>query len=365
MRIGIDARFLGRTTGIGRYIFELFKAMLETGENEFVLFLGKNNWEEVPENKRVKKVLADVPWYTLAEQIKLAPIIDRERCDLVHFPHWNVPVFVRTPYVLTVHDLLLLEHPSRRASFLGPLKYAAKYAGFRLVLALAVKRARSIIAPSRFTAERLEDYFHAGSKTRVVHEGVSALPAGPGFENLSQRGVLKPYLLYVGNAYPHKNLENLIAAVLKMRADGEKINLVLVGDDDFYKKLKGSFSGYEGIIFFGRASDGELAALYGNAAAYAAPALGEGFGLPGLEAMARSLPVAAAKSGSLPEIYGDAAEYFEPKDAESMVRALNKILKDSSARERMVAEGLKIASGFSWERAAKETLKIYKDALAK
>lgn len=354
---------MGRTTGIGRYIFELFRAMLETGGDEFVLFLGKNNWEEVSENKRVQKVLADVPWYTLAEQIKLAPIIDAAKCDLIHFPHWNVSVFVRTPYVLTVHDLLLFEHPSWRASFLGPLTYALKYAGFRVVLGQAIRRARRIIVPSHFTAGRVEDYFHVGNKTEVVYEGVSSLPAGTDFSRLAQKEVAKPYVLYVGNAYPHKNLENLITAVLKMNDGGENINLVLVGDDDFYKKLKVRFGKNKTILFYGRASDEELSALYDNAAVYAVPSLHEGFGLPGLEAMAHSLPVVAAKSGSLPEIYGNVAEYFEPGKEGGMTEALSKVLKDRAVRDRMIKEGLQVASGFSWERAAKETLKIYKDAL--
>ena len=363
MRIGIDARFLGRTTGIGRYISELFRAMLAASDDEFVLFLRKSNWDEVSENKRIQKVRADIQWYTLAEQLELVPILDGAGCDIIHFPHWNVPVFVRTPYVLTVHDLLLFEHPSRRASFLSPLKYAFKYAGFRLVLGQAVKRAKSIIVPSRFTAGKVEKHFHVGAKTRVVYEGVSSLPSGSDLALLVQKGVTKPYILYVGNAYPHKNLENLITTVLKMREGGENINLVLVGNDDFYNKLKGRFGKVETILFYGQASDEELSALYDNAATYAAPALHEGFGLPGLEAMSHNLPVVAARSGSLPEIYGSAAEYFEPGEDGSLAGSLDVVLKNNFRREQMIADGRKVAAKFSWDSAATETLKIYRDVL--
>lgn len=360
MRIGIDARFWGTDTGIGRYIGELVEAMLDRCNHEFVLFLRKKNWDKAPKHHRVQKVLAEARWYTLREQLKLPAVFDRAGCDLLHFPHWNVPVGVRTPYVLTVHDLLLLHFPGRRASFLGPVRYAIKYAGFKFVLRQALRRAKAIIVPSNFTAGRVRELFSVGEKIQVVYEGVSALPVGPGFEALKTKGISKPYFLYVGNAYPHKNLAALIEAVSRLQKNGHEATLVLTGvQDDFYKRLRDEYGNMPNIVFYGRATDGELDTLYSEALAYVSPSLEEGFGLPGLEAMAHSIPVVSSSGGSLPEIYGDAALYFDPQDQEGLESVLEIALKDAELRNSLIRKGKTIIEKFTWERAAMETLKIY------
>lgn len=360
MRIGIDARFWGTDTGIGRYIGELVEAMLDRGNHEFVLFLRKKNWDKAPKHHRVGKVLAEARWYTLKEQLKLPAVFDRASCDLLHFPHWNVPVGVRTPYVLTVHDLLLLDFPSRHASFLGPVRYAIKYAGFKFVLRQALRRAQAIIVPSNFTAGRVRELFSVGEKIKVIYEGVSALPVGPGLEALKAKGIFKPYFLYVGNAYPHKNLAALIEAVRRSQKNGQEVTLVLTGgQDDFYKRLRVDYGNMPNIVFYGRATDGELDTLYSEALAYVSPSLEEGFGLPGLEAMAHNLPVVSSSGGSLPEIYGDAALYFDPQDQEGLESVLETVLKDSELRNSLIRKGKTIMEKFTWERAAVETLKIY------
>lgn len=360
MRIGIDARFWGIDTGIGRYISELFKAMLGRCSHEFVLFLRKENWDKPPEHPRVRKVLAPARWYTLEEQLKLPAVFDNANCDLLHFPHWNVPVGVRTPYVLTVHDLLLLDFPSRRASLLGPVRYAFKYVGFRFVLRQALRRAKAIIVPSNFTAGRVRELFSVGEKVRVVYEGVSALPAGPGFEELKAKGVSKPYFLYVGNAYPHKNLATLIEVVSKIQKNGREVALVLVGsNDDFYESLRADYGNTPNVVFYGQATDGELDTLYDEALACVSPSFQEGFGLPGLEAMAYRVPVVSSSGGSLPEIYGDAALYFDPKDQEDLEHALEAVLKDVELRNNLIRKGKIRIEKFTWERAARETLNIY------
>ncbi len=361
MRIGIDARFWGTATGIGRYITELFEAMKAEGGNEFVLFLRKADFEKVSGGPNIFKVAADEKWYTLGEQVFLPAVFDGARCDLIHFPHWNVPLAMRTPFVLTVHDLLLLDFPSRRASLLGPVRYAVKNIGFRIVLNGAVRRAKAIIVPSKFTAGRVSEFFpEAKEKVRVIYEGRSAFPKKLETATVSAVEVKKPYLLYAGNAYPHKNLEFLIESLKKMREEGEGINLVLVGEaDDFYKRLKKKYGGLPFVSFFGRASDADLDALYRGADAYVFPSLQEGFGLPGLEAMERGIPVVAARSGSLPEIYGDAAVYFDPNSVSDLVLAVRRVRKDTELRNRLVLNGAEQAKKYSWDEAASETLKIY------
>ena len=145
---------------------------------------------------------------------------------------------------------------------------------------------------------------------------------------------------------------------------GEKANLVLAGkSDDFYKRLKKKFADEGQIIFFGTAADKELEALYKNAEMYIFPSLQEGFGLPGLEAMARGVPVVASSAGALKEIYGNAALYFDPLGADDLVRAIVRLRRDSGLKERLVAKGRAQSAKYSWKEAALKTLSIYKKAI--
>src|SRR3989338_6011051 len=176
MVIGIDARMLGpECGGLGRYIEQLVLHLHDIDqENQYVLFLKKENWDYVHighqaeeftvdsyysnnkkdksrvvlHNENFRKVLADVHWYGWEEQIIFPRIIKAEQVDLMHFPHWNVPLFYSDPFVVTIHDLLLMHYPTRESSALGPLSYWFKNLAFRKVLRHAVRKAEHIIAPS-------------------------------------------------------------------------------------------------------------------------------------------------------------------------------------------------------------------------
>ena len=153
MRIGIDARMLGSYQGgIGRYIHELIKeySRAQTA-HEFVVFLRKENWDLVEETPNIKKVLADIHWYGWREQLFLSRIIKKEKVDLMHFPHWNIPLFYKGKFVVTIHDLLLLHYPTRAASTLGPITYFFKSMAHKIILRHAIYDSEKIIAPSEFT----------------------------------------------------------------------------------------------------------------------------------------------------------------------------------------------------------------------
>ena len=134
MRIGIDARFFGSIgKGLGRYtqklIENLGKISAQGGpasgwdkENQYFIFLRKENWEEYqPSGKNFTKVLANIPWYGIREQLQLPGTLKKHNLDLVHFPHFNVPIFWKGKFVVTIHDLILFHYPTRRASTLSPL----------------------------------------------------------------------------------------------------------------------------------------------------------------------------------------------------------------------------------------------------
>jgi len=223
MRIGIDARFYGpKQKGLGRYVQKLVEG-LEKAVNdkyEFIIFLRKENWLEYqPKNPNFRKVLTDCQWYGLKEQILMPLKIRQEKVDLMHFPHFNVPIFCLKPFVITIHDLILKKFPTRRASALGPVLYWIKNLAYQLVIHSAVKRAKKIIAVSNYTKKDILKYFKVKSeKIEVVYEGSPSNNSRSDlFDAQGQTfKITKPYLLYVGNAYPHKNLERLILAFAKL-----------------------------------------------------------------------------------------------------------------------------------------------------
>ncbi len=370
MRIAIDARFFGpKQKGLGRYLQKLVEHLEKVDlSNQYVIFLRRDNWNEYqPTNPNFKKVLADYRWYTLGEQIMMPIKIWQAKVDLIHFPHFNIPVFYSGPFVVTIHDLVLKKFPTRRASTLGPIRYWLKNLAYQLVIWLAVKRAKKIVAVSNYTKEDILRYFRIKpERIEVIYEGTpEAIPGrNPGRRNPGCP--VEDYLLYVGNAYPHKNLERLILAFQKLTQE-EKIDLelVLVGQlDYFYQRLQKQFSSLPGLIFTDFVSDEELASLYQRAALYVFPSLGEGFGLPPLEAMSYGLPVVSSQATCLPEILGRAAVYFNPEDIEDMAEKIKQVLKDKKIQERLISQGFEKIKEYHWSKMAQEALAVYQKSIS-
>ena len=190
---------------------------------------------------------------------------------------------------------------------------------------------------------------------------------------MKESQIKKPYLLYVGNAYPHKNLKRLILAFAKIKSSEQRtmnsLKLVLVGGEDyFYKKLKNfvrcSLSAVRSdIIFTGFISDEDLDALYREASLYVFPSLHEGFGLPPLEAMTRDLPVVSSSATCLPEILGKAVIYFNSLDIDDMAEKIKKTLLDNRVKKDLIRKGYKQIKKYSWRKMAEETLEIYKEII--
>lgn len=148
----------------------------------------------------------------------------------------------------------------------------------------------------------------------------------------------KPYILYVGNNYPHKNLRRLNLAFQKLIEDGLDYQLILVTEF---------------------VSDEELDNLYKNARLFIFPSLCEGFGLPPLEAMAKGVPVASSNATCLPEVLGDAALYFNPLDINDMADKIKKALTGEDLRKKLIQKGFEQIKKYNWQTTARETLKIY------
>lgn len=375
LRVGIDARFYGPLgKGLGRYTQEVIDNVLALDKiNEYVIFLNHENYEELKiNNPKVTKVLADVRWYTLKEQLVMPRLIKQARLDLIHFPHFNVPFFCATPFVVTIHDLILTKFPTMRASTLGPLLYFIKNIFYRLIIKRAVRRAKKIIAVSNYTKQDIINQFSVEpNKVLVTLEGVATLSGKADTiftKNLSTKKtltnycILEPYLLYIGNAYPHKNLESLVRVFINLRRQIPAMKLVLVGKSDyFYDRLKDYVKALraKGIIFPGYVPDRDLDILFKRALAYVFPSKYEGFGLPPLEAMARGCPVVSSQATCLPEILGQAALYFDPANEADMYASLLTIIKNDKLRQELVSRGYEQVKKYNWQICAQQTKKIY------
>jgi len=363
MRIGIDARLINET-GVGRYIRNLIDELSRIHTpHTFVVFLPKHAYDAfvIPNNHWEKRV-ADVHWHTLKEQIVMPKLFRSARLDIVHVPYFNIPVFSSVPFVVTIHDLTILHFKTGKATTLPYLWYLLKRIGYQCILRIGVWRAKTIITVSKTVKQDIIQSLHVSpDKISVTYEGVdphlwdSREPTKKG-ESLNLES---PYVLYVGNAYPHKNLHTLIRGFelfLKTKK-GEDFHLVLVGSDSFFyntlKKWVASRPGFNRIFFTGPISDAQLIDAYMHASALVLPSLSEGFGLPGLEALQLGCPVVCSDIPIFHEILGPSAYFFDPYSEEGLAATLEQIVGKKEQTHPT------IPSMFSWGKMAKQTLSIY------
>jgi glycosyltransferase involved in cell wall biosynthesis len=267
---------------------------------------------------------------------------------------------------VTIHDLNYLDPSAVRPDGVGGLRRTLREAGYRVELGKA-RHARRLITVSEHMRDSIVRVLGVDpALVKVTYEAAdSPADVEPDLAILARYGLDTPFFLYVGSAYPYKNLPRLIDAFARVRGD---YLLVLAGDQEEFGpalRQRAADAGVtQRVVFPGPVSEHELAALYGAATAYTFVSYAEGFGLPGLEAMRSGLPVVAASAGSLPEICGDAARYCDPHDVESIAAALAEIATNEQLRERLITLGRRRASEFSWRRTAEQTLAIYERAMA-
>lgn len=389
MRIGIDCRmYSSHFTGIGRYVYELTENLFKLDhKNEYVLFFNEPEYSTFrPPAKNVTKVLVNAPHYSLKEQTSFLKILNRHRLDLMHFTHFNRPIFYSRPSVVTIHDLTLHFYPGKKMN--APWYRFA----YNLTIKTAIKKAKNVIAVSNNTKKDIQDLFKTPSeKIQVIYEGVNQdfFP----IKNqqiiqkvLTQYQLNKPYLLYTGVWRSHKNLQNLLKAfhILKneyefdghTRSEAQCANnqpcpadaglrLVITGrKDPVYapeiEQQAQSLQLENDIIFTGLIDEQDLVPLYNGATVYVFPSLYEGFGLPPLEAMQCGVPVAASKSSSVPEVCGEGnALFFDPEKPADMAEKIFAILSQPTLRQTLISRGLERVKQFSWKKMAEETLEIY------
>ncbi|MCX6782656.1 MAG: glycosyltransferase family 1 protein [Candidatus Levybacteria bacterium] len=370
MRIGIDAR-LWNETGVGRYIRSLFYYLSEYDiENEYIWFLGKKEFNtlELP-SKKWKKVESNIHWHTFAEQLILPWIFYREKLDLLHFPYFSFPILYPKSFVITIHDLIFDHHKTGKASTLPRWFYFIKKIGYHVVLWMSVKRSRNILTLSQDSKLEIINHYHADpDKITVTYESGKLEDSRIDFsgKEFEQMKKLQPYILYVGNAHPHKNVEMLISATKKLKQK-RNIRLVLVGNDQFfYPKLIdfiASKNAQSYVSVIGSVPNEAIAAWYHFAEALVTASKMEGFGIPPLEAMSVGCPVIVSNIPVFHEVYGDAAVFFDHTDSIDIAQKIDTTLSSKILLKTLIEKGYKKSKEYSWEKTVEETAAVYKKSL--
>lgn len=364
MKIGIDCRLAGPThAGIGRYSAELVSRLIANKTHNWVLFFYDQTQAEMVlpqsafEHKHVSITYAPIRHYTITEQLKLPGIFAAQKLDLLHVPHFNVPIFYSGCMVVTIHDLLWHDHRGTMVTTLPVWQYWIKYFFYRFVTRQAAKKATAIIVPAKTIQRTLARYYpNASHKVSVITEGYSEVLVKAAAK-LGKVARNKKQLLYVGSLYPHKNIQLVLRALQKL----PNYTLQIVGARSVFlgqtESLAQKLGVAQQVSFLGYVPDKRLAKLYKQSAALVQPSFSEGFGLTGIEALALETPVLASTIPTFKEIYQNAALYFDPTDVDSFVAATQSLSELSHHSFAKTAK--QVVSQYSWNDMAAETLAVY------
>jgi glycosyltransferase involved in cell wall biosynthesis len=374
MRIGIDGLPLLRPlTGVGHYTFELAQALSSIAPtDEFQLLAPGAPLPAVAEklNKGLETNLRWVQskrwrlnryWWGAGLPLHLR----RSSLDLFHGTNFEIPFWDRRPAVLTVHDLSSLLHPDKHE------KRLVRRARWRLPL--MVKSAAMIITPTESVKRELCGQFGVDpGKVAVTPEAPRSvfkrMEREKTLETRRRLGIRDDFILFVGTIEPRKNLLTLARALDEiLRTTPLSPQLVVAGKqgwlmNDLFSFIKEAGLG-DHIRLTGYLDDEDLRALYSSCSVFVYPSLYEGFGLPPLEAMACGAPVISSQTPVMVETLGTAARLVNPDNVRELADAIVRLLEDKQAREELSQSGLERAGDFTWERTARSTLEVYKEAL--
>jgi glycosyltransferase involved in cell wall biosynthesis len=369
LRIGIDCRLGGiRHAGIGRYISEYLQQLATRPDLRLeCLFHDQQQADELlsklePKDRtKVQVTLAAIAHYSVDEQLKLPKIFNSWQIDLLHVPHFNVPIDYHRPFVVTIHDLLWHSTRGAAVTTLKPLAYWPKYAAYRWLVGTAVRRAAKVFVPTAYVADEVSRYYpHAKDKLLATYEGV-----GKQFTPDTSVERASKTLLYVGSLYPHKNIDIVFQALQMVpELQLQIISARNVFTDQTLKKA-GELGISRQVTFLGNCSDEQLLAQYRQATAVIQPSLSEGFGLTGVEALATGTPVLASDIPVFHEVYQQAALFFDPHSAQTLVATINHDLPELVTDKTWQAARAAALEKCSWHKMTTEILQAMRQLTGK
>ncbi len=367
MKIAFDLRRI-KNPGIGRYMKCLVEAFLKQApENEYLLILPPGADDLIKnEAPRVARISSDAKYYSVQEQFALPRILRRHKADLLHSPHFLLPLRCPCPAVATIHDVIYLACKDDLPSRVGRLYYHG-------MMLAAVRGADKVITDSDFSKRDIISRLNAPpEKITVIYPGVDpqfAPVSDPEQLNLvrSRYGIHDDFVLYTGIYKLRKNHAALLRAFRVFLDGGGQGQLVLAGPMEEGERVLRRIAtelGIEGrVVFPGFVPDEDLPALYSAARVYGCPSLYEGFGFTVLEAMACGTPVVCSRMTSLLEVGGRAALFTDVQAPRLFADALLLAFKSGDKRCDLIEKGRERARSFSWERTAAQTLEVYQSAI--
>lgn len=357
--IAIDIR-MAFSSGIGTYIRRLLPTLFTARPaDSFTLIGHARDWERLGwsgfANVSFRPVKA--PIYSVEQQWEVWRSIPAN-VDLLWSPHYDIPLLYRGRLLVTVHDVAHLA--------LTDLYKGVKRAYARLMFWALRRQADFIMCDSEFSRQEMIRLTGCGKdNSTTIHLGVDDFWFTPPTASFAAPG---PYLVYVGNVKPHKNLRGLLAAFAQVKDDIPH-DLVIVGKregfitgDEVVQRAEAEFAGR--VRFTGFISDEELKACIAGAAGLVLPSFYEGFGLPPLEAMACSCPTLVSRAGSLPEICADGSLYCDPHDPADIAAQIRVLVGDEAVRARLRRDGLARARALRWEACTAQVLDVLERCLA-
>ena len=367
MKIAFDLRRI-KNPGIGRYMKCLVEAAVaQSPDHEYLLILPPHGEDLVTVPvASAQKVSPALKYYSVREQIELPRILRRHKVDVLHSPHFLLPLVRPCATVVTIHDVIYLACKQDMPSLAGRLYY-------RGMMKASARLAERIITDSEFSKADIVRYLNADpAKIDVIYPGVDPkfMPVTDPAQLQSVRKKFRidgDYIFYAGIYKLRKNHAGLLRAFRHFRTIGGRAKLVIAGPlgegELVLRRLAAELGIRENVIFTGFVDDSDLPALYSGAKVYACPSLYEGFGFTVLEAMACGTPVVSSSAASLPEVAGDAALYLDPNNPEEFAGGMHRVFADAVLRSTLVENGRKNVQRFKWANAAMATLAVYQHAL--
>ena len=326
----IDARFYGpEHTGLGRYTMNIMAYLpAHLKDVRLKILLRDPYYTSLTLPPNCQKVRCNLAHYSLAEQLFLPQLLRDLDADLFVAFHFNTPIFSQVPTVVTVHDLIKSFFTGAETTTRSPWLYQLKRWGYNLVVKKTLQKACAVIVPTNTVKNDILALY-----PDVKPERIHPIPEAPDpiFVQNSKFKILNSklptnYILFVGNAYPHKNLALLLKAVTAL----PQAELVIVAKaTPFLSRLLDPLpqAVKTRIHVFSQLTDPELVAVYRQARVLVTPSLMEGYGLVGLEALMVGTPVLASDIPVYREVYGDRVTYIDPHDAPDLARKLRQILR--------------------------------------
>ena len=376
MRIGIEAQRLYRKNKHGMDIvaLELIKGLQKVDkENEYFIFIKEDEDKQILEatdNFHLVELSSSV--YPIWEQYTLPKAVKEYKIDLLHCTANTAPLKVDVPLVVTVHDIIFLEHINlKKGTWYNRIGNLYR----RWIVPKLIDKCAMITTVSDYEKENIKNYFKLDdSNIQTIHNGV-----GTHFRPISDNNELsnirskyslpERFILAFGNQDPRKNFANNLDAYVKVRRAGHDIKLVVTDVKDSY--LDGLLQSMDAtdlatdIVKLGYVPNRDLPYIYNLAEIFVFPSTRESFGIPVLESMGCGTPVVSSETSSIPEIAGDAAILVSPYKSDEIFEGVRKLLENKDLYADMREASIARAPLFSWEASARKSVEMYQSVYNK